>query len=295
MINIHYQILAVVVIYKINLEESPTFIALKKLSKESKLKINLLVYENSVAGVIPSEDFNQADDGFASFEYYADSTNSGIAKPYNYALQKAIENNIDWLLLLDQDTQLTPDYFNNLWEAIKVAQKPETVAIVPQIAQVERSKIFSPVVRGKLFNRPLNAYGFFEVAKMNYLHTINSGMVVSTMFLKEIEGFDLRFWLDGLDLWLFCIIRKQKRNIIVLNTIIKHNLSVKSKEYVSLDRYINILRSEKLLYNEFWDSRQRFFYIRSLVFRCIKFLFRKGYYAFFVQTSTQLFNCSLNK
>ncbi len=98
---------AVVVIYKLEIAASKTIASLHSLGRQPGLEISLLIYDNSpspqtcehpIANLFP-------------VTYVHDPQNGGLAPAYNRALQMAEANGAEWLLLLDQDTVLSADYF----------------------------------------------------------------------------------------------------------------------------------------------------------------------------------------
>jgi GT2 family glycosyltransferase len=87
--------------------------------------------------------------GYGAIEYHHAPENGGLASAYNQALSKAIEADIKWLLLLDQDTVLTPALFAALFETIESSLLPEVCAIVPKLAQ--QGKMLSPQIVGRFY------------------------------------------------------------------------------------------------------------------------------------------------
>lgn len=287
MVSNKLKLAIIIVLYKTSLDKSLTFLSIMKLPLEIRSQISVIVYENAADPIFATvEECSSFMREFAAFEYIRNAENGGVAPAYNYALQQALKNKITWLLLLDQDTELTLNYFNELCNFL-ASEKQMAVAFVPKIAQGK--KIFTPV--GGLLKHAVTASGYFTISNLNYLNTISSGLLLSVEFINSLGGFDSRFWLDGLDHWLFCMMLKQNSRIFIGNSILQHNLSVKSKGYVSFERYANILDSENLLYLECWTAKQRIVYILTLLYRSAKFVIKTHRFKYSIRTLTQLFLC----
>ena len=120
---------AVIVLYGMAPEDSPAFRSLiEARTRLSEASVLILVWDNS-----PSWQFNQhlADNVL----YCHDARNPGLAAAYNHAIEIAIQQRSDWLITLDQDTTVPPDYLVRMASASQsYASRLDVGAIVPQIA-----------------------------------------------------------------------------------------------------------------------------------------------------------------
>ena len=230
-------VLGVLVLYKRSLRESETFMSLSKALVGTIMKLDLLVYDNSAE----SHFDKNVELGYSgSITYIHDSNNPGICKAYNTGLEKALAINKKWLLLLDQDTDITSNYIESLLNAVE--KDKNYASIVPVI--YSNSNIVSPT-RYDFLGR-MKAIEEEEVNKVvSNITAINSGACISTKFLKEINGFNTTFPLDILDHWFNHMINTHNRNTFVLNTKLIHNLSVADYNSLSIDRYEKIIKSER--------------------------------------------------
>jgi GT2 family glycosyltransferase len=234
----------VVVLYKLKPEESKTFQTLKPImnSTISPFKdIELIIYDNSPT----KHDFTPPRIEGIHITYYHDPRNLGIASAYNYAWSAAKENNSQWLLLLDHDTELTQEYFNSI---LTIEDVPENVAaVVPKINS--ENTMISPVYSHSL--RPLKEERPSPGVQDQPVMAINSGALISVPFLNEINGFNEDFPLDYLDHWLFYKIYEKGRKVYLIDVELEHELSVLDYTRVSLQRYQSILNSEVNFYQNF--------------------------------------------
>src|SRR5947209_5613325 len=108
------QIIIIIVLFKrkvANLSSSPILFRLCNSPEEN---IKLIIYDNS-----PCNDPNIYKVLSERVIYFHNKTNPGLAYPYNFALDYCNKEGIQWLLLLDQDTLLTNEYFEELLPFVK--------------------------------------------------------------------------------------------------------------------------------------------------------------------------------
>ena len=136
--------------------------------------------------------------------YIHDPSNGGLVSAYNFALQRAESEEREWLLLLDQDTSLTPEFVLELVRATGSLQsRSEVAAIVPKL-QVN-GRIDSPAAdffdqMRRQFLRPEQAITQATVGiQEQSLCSYNSGSALRVTALRSIGGFPSEFWLDFLD------------------------------------------------------------------------------------------------
>lgn len=229
----------IIVLYKTKLEDSLTFKALKKnLSLLKDLGSKILIYNNS-----PEIEIPQSND----YVIYTPTENLMLAGAYNYALQKAIENKAQWLLLLDQDTELNQDYFERL-NAFLNKTDVSTVydVVVPTLSIGD--KHLSPIAYYKStgpfishLNKPLrnneDVVQYVTNEGKNYA-AFNSASLLSIEILQRINGFDENYPLDMLDHKYYHLLNKLGAKIYILDAHLKHTLSLLEKENtMSVTRY----------------------------------------------------------
>ena len=230
----------VVVLYNCTLTESHTVNSLLAMNLDASSlghEISVLLYDNG----IPTKQNTTADN--AQFHYVSAPENLGLPGAYNYALQGAIESAADWLLLLDQDTKLPLNYFKKLCTAVNSHNHyPAIVAAVPKMCY--QNVFFSPskvLYAGVM--RPVEK--LFLGVYPKEIFAIGSCSLLRVNFLKEIGGFTKDYWLDSLDRWLYKQIHLSRRDVLVTDIIVEHELSVMNfDKFVSESRYINILNYE---------------------------------------------------
>ena len=247
MIKKSNNLLIVLVLYNELLEDSKTF---KSLILETKplgaARYTLLIYDNSLK-VRSDLSFLEQYRLYFEFFYISDKSNPGISYAYNTAIDLANKENVSWLLLLDQDTVLSPKYISTFLETVKTPNE-FIVSYVPRIFSKLSKNIISPFrinSIGIMNNISNEIKGIF---KHNAI-AINSGAFVNVNFVNSIGGFSKEYPLDMLDFWLFDKIYSKGKYLYILDMDIEHDLSVLNFENdVSLSRYKSILSSENLFF-----------------------------------------------
>ncbi|SNT27888.1 Glycosyltransferase, GT2 family [Granulicella rosea] len=213
----HPRVLAVIVLYRMQAEASPAYRSLREAlnALAPELRFAVALYDNSPVEHAPPEDFPCV--------YRHDPTNPGLAKPYNRALQLAKDKGAHWLLLLDQDTVVTPDYLEELTAAIEaVAGNAEVAAICPRL--VDAGLVCSPIhppTWGPPGAFPLEVTGIAPAA----VQPFNSGALLRVDAVEAIGGFDTRFPLDYLDHATFAALQQRGGRIYLLRSALEHHLS----------------------------------------------------------------------
>src|SRR5260370_7175530 len=268
------RIVAVVVIYKMTAEDSPTFVEVSKFLKgndgESEL-IELMVCDNTP--------YKQTGPVNFSGSYIRDSTNPGLAEHYNLALRRAEELGGSWLMLLDQDTTVTAEYVEEaLQRTATLATDDRIAALVPKL-----------VMNGILFSPHLPGYGKrahpvdrnLTGVPGTRLVAFGSGALVKVSALREIGGFPEKFWLDFLAHAPFLSLQDTGREIFVMHSALRHDVSAekpdKQNDPAIPPRFENVLDAGLGLFQEYGSFRDRLLYRIGLC-RPVIGTFRRGWF-----------------
>jgi GT2 family glycosyltransferase len=250
----------IVVLYQRALSASPTCVSLSGQRLPGSRDL-FLVYDNSPRsnlGPIP-----------AGWETVTDSSNGGLLAAYRYALSRAKAAACPWILLLDQDTELPPDFLLAAHKNLTLLQNhADVVAIVPIVKAGHRQ--LSPMLPRLGRESPLVVR---EVVETRWLMAINSGTCLRVDFIESIGGFSEMFWLDYLDHWLFKMIHNRRKSVYVSNMVLQHELSVANmNKGLSVQRYNNVLRAERQFTNDYLPPLWRVALVPRLLMRAMKHL-----------------------
>ena len=239
------RIFAIVVVYKMNPIETPSFVSLQRARASvsgNRLCLRILLYDNSCdapyAGTMP--------DGV---EYYAASKNAGLSSAYNHALRLAASHGYDWLLTLDQDSVVPVNFLDRLTEiAAAVEANRSVAAIVPFIS--EGGKTHSPYwFLAGAFPRYFKAGTSGVSAHDTY--AFNSAATLRVSALMEVGGYNPWFWLDHSDGYIFRQLHRHGKRVFLAGDLqVGHDFATTHLETkVSLSRYRNMRLAE----SAFWD------------------------------------------
>ncbi|SEP91973.1 Glycosyltransferase, GT2 family [Lachnospiraceae bacterium NE2001] len=192
-------------------------------------KTRIIVVDNSD----PSFDAEDNDElnSFISIHgiaYIKSGENIGLSKAYNKALEYALhqsENpNKDFLMLLDDDTELTYDYMHEIYKAYKYASSLEDeINVITGLIESE-GRPMSPLYRFA-----------FSYSEKNCIKTpgaykdvccISSGMAVRLSALEKVGGFEESLFLDMIDYTLMYELSRHDLNrMMVVDAHIEQSFS----------------------------------------------------------------------
>ncbi len=260
--EIKSDILCVIVIYKLMLKNSISFNSIINSQENINKNRTIIIYDNS------PESQNIPNSFPIQSIYFHDKDNGGLSAAYNFAVNYCSKKQIPWLLLLDQDTSLTKEYFSELDEILPTINlNEEVVCIVPKILSGRRK--ISPII--------LQTGGFIKKIK-NDIHGIadfsitgiNSGTLLKVDFIKSLGGFNPLFRIDMLDYWYFKMITKYHKKSYIMKSTLQHDLSIMDYSTVSVDRYENIIKAEFIFYRNYCSKNDLIIFCGRLFFRLIK-------------------------
>lgn len=226
--DISSKILFVIVIYKVDLKSSLTFVSLieslKILKYESKF--DLLVCDNSPVSQVDLTDFEN--NNLLNFHYIHDTYNPGISLSYNRAVNLAFSKSQRWLLVFDQDTILpinTIDKYINI-----LLEYPNYPIYAPQL--FSKNSLLSPcnyyMYRGTHITKIQKG-----IHTMKNKNILNSGLLIDINAFKAVGGYDENVWLYFSDFVFFNKLKRKYTEFIVIDCCLSHELS--SSDYRDLD------------------------------------------------------------
>lgn len=124
--------------------------------------------------------------------YFSMNGNKGLSKAYNKAL-KMIPENTDYVLWLDDDTDLPDDFFLLLEKYVNINDK--YMVYIPVVKAANNKKgLLSPCIMRHGYTYRVNAIDEIN----NKFSAINSGMLVSSKLYRDY-AYDENIFLDCLD------------------------------------------------------------------------------------------------
>lgn len=243
-----FSLLAVVVLYKLEPAESITLQTLLRAhaatsqQNEIDLQLSIVLVDNTpdreTVPTIP-----------AGIVYFATQENLGLANAYNRAIILAQQQGCEWLLTLDQDTDVPEDFLTKIASiGQKVQSSPAIAAIVPQISAGKIPLSPNYFRAGAIAMRfPV---GYTGVSKQP-VSAFNSAATIRVDALQQMGGYDPYFWLDSSDAKMLRNLHRFGKSVFVAGEIqVEHEFSMKAmQQRISPWRYRHILLAE----SAFWD------------------------------------------
>ncbi|KAG1650677.1 hypothetical protein GQR58_027839 [Nymphon striatum] len=209
--------LVVLVLYRIELKDSPSYISLSKGIKQDQ-QIDMLVYDNSPDKNAETKHF---EDNRFRIQYINDPSNPGVSTAYNAGISKAAETNKKWILFLDQDTTLDEtllDKFLNEVNTRKDISIFATTLFGPNKNLISPSRYFFK--RGFALSKTPTG-----VCKLDRTRPINSTVLVATQVFKKAGLYNENIRLDFSDHEFFDRVNQQYEHMFVVHSNSFHSLS----------------------------------------------------------------------
>ncbi len=237
-----YRLLVVVVLYKSSFNESKTLSSVKKQNwKPDDFK--LIIWDNSPVPQL-LEAIND-EKKYLDFEYIAKPENEWLSKVYNQVVEKF---SFDYIMLLDQDSIIPPDYFTELHNSIK--ENPAINLFLPIVKN--NNKIVSPAsfqfFKGKHWKTETTG-----LTKSKNIIAVTSGMVISgNYFNKHSYKFDERLNLYAIDTKFMLDYARNEELLFILSLVFQHNSALWSNPSKDdlLPRFRNLRKAWSIMLSD---------------------------------------------
>lgn len=130
---------------------------------------------------------------YKDFVIYEKMWNPGISVAYNKIQKYALNNNIEWIVLLDQDTTLPTNTIDIYMKSIN----RRDIRIKAPIVYIEKG-ILSPSIY-KNYHSFLLKNLSPGIMSFKNISCINTGLMINTLFFEEVGGYNENLKLDFCD------------------------------------------------------------------------------------------------
>lgn len=220
------KIYAVMVVYNKRLAECPSFRSAKRQSN-----VQLLVVDNSTDELVQ----NQEEARKAGAWFLSMNGNYGLSRAYNAAFDVLREKPGDWIVLLDDDTEIPDDY----WLQLRM-ESPDAVLL--PVVMTANGKMISPAeMKHDIPHMVKSSESIREITG------INSGMAIPKQ-LADSYFYDERLFLDYVDHQFLKDIKKSGEKIRILPVYLKQNFSVDILDLAPAIRRLKIQKRDLLTY-----------------------------------------------
>lgn len=262
------KILILVVNYNLSIKESKTLINLKNNKNLILDNWTIFCWDN-----LPLNSnlkiFKQEFEGIKKV-YIGSKKNESLMNIYNNAIEK-YKDEYDYLILLDNDTDITEDYLNEIKDLVN--QNTKLNLILPKI--INQNIVYSPqlsfptkIKRRKFFDK--EEYG---LKSSKDIFAINSGMVIATDYLKKTNfKYDERLKFYGTDNYFINNYEKNEEQFYMMKTIINHSFSMHEKEQLEkiLWRFEDYLNGSMVMLEKYKKIEKLIFLLKLIKMTIIK-------------------------
>ncbi len=253
--NIQPTIQAVVVLYRTAPQDSVALcglLAALQQDPEAAAAISVLVYDNSPDAPAASQVALPANVAFVH-----DPSNGGLLAAYNCALALAKSNGAGWLLLLDDDTQVTPEFVRSQLQFSQSNPEATLAAAVPKLRSKDKVQSPHAPVGGR--QQPL-ADSFTGEARLGTT-AFNSGAMLRRSAVEAVGGFHSGYRIDFLDHAMFARLARAGYRVWVLPVTLDHAMTWEDPaRQMGVDRFASVLEAEQRFHREYgsWTTMLAF-------------------------------------
>lgn len=233
-------IIASIVVYNKKIEESITY---KRIKDTSRSNIKILVVDNSETD-FGNEEYCKKN----MIDYISMNGNKGLSKAYNVVIKYCKQQNVDVIILFDDDTEITDEYFDKLDKALF---EEMNIDIFAPIIYGQDGVIYSPnefnFVKNHFISSPEQ-----DVSQEKF-NAIASCLAIRMRVFDDYSFNELLF-LDQVDQFFFCEQRKRGRIFGKLDVEIQQNFYQRESKLTSKDawkrlqlRIVDIIRHARLM------------------------------------------------
>ncbi len=246
-------ILAILVLYDRKLDEAtswPTLLALLESDGPFRLG-HCLIHDNSRERHAP------ASTAASNVSVCWTPANLGTAGAYINAIDIAKVHGCDWLLLLDQDTDLPTDYLDRAARTLDTL--PNAAILVPRVRHGHN--LVSPAtIRSSGSVKPTSGPSM----RTGIPTAISSGIILRSMAVASVPPFPRAIWLDYVDHWMFLSFARRKLAIGLIDADLSHDLSIRTPKTLSAERLISILEAENAFNDTMTGGHRGWLWLRRI-------------------------------
>ncbi|MGP6148699.1 glycosyltransferase [Priestia flexa] len=245
--------------------------SLKSLSESilvSEKKANIIIFDNSdkVDIIMENKEYCEMN----NILYQGCGRNMGLSRAYNNVIK---ENNLQWICLLDQDTDIPSNFVQLAYESTE--NNPKVMLHIPWV--VSNNKIISPAIIKGIKVTLLKSK---RKKPIKYLTAINSGMIIHKSVYEKIGYYDENLFLDSVDHNFMRKFKREYKNYCIVDSELQQDFSEFSN---SLEGSLNRFKIFKSDYKYFCSTSiyGKVYYFIHIIYKVIKLSLRFQTFKFF--------------
>lgn len=220
------KVFALIVIYNRRLSDSPSF-----LSAINQPDVHVVVCDNS------TESLNNQEEALSAGAWYLSMHgNKGLPKAYNRGLELIQSNYPDWVVILDDDTELTDHY----WKTLRTLT-PDKRIHVP-VVKTANGIILSPAQMKQDLPVAVD-----DIRRITDITAINSGMVLPGS-LAAIQRYDEDLFLDYVDHQFLKECKCRQIAVEIMDTELIQNFSSEETDFDKLAKRFEVFKRDTITY-----------------------------------------------
>ena len=229
------EFICILTIYNMNYKSSQTYQDIIKSPYFKGNRITIIIADNSTKNCD-----NRESELLQHHIYQNMQGNKGLAKAYNASIDKieCAENKI--VVLFDDDSHLSDDYFERIEEAFIKSKADICIPVVYD----QNLDILSPAIETKWnFHR---VHSFNEINQTN-IDAINSGMAIRSTIFRDYH-YDEHYFLDYIDHAFIRDMKKAGNTIFISQAHLYQQFSILSDNYQSTVQRFKISKKDMKYY-----------------------------------------------
>lgn len=209
----------------------------------------VLLWDNSPCS-LPNKELQVLTDLFSNFKYLNTPENLPLSSIYNAAITKSINNATQYLVLLDDDSNIDHLFFK---EALKNVHSGHQL-LLPVIKNggVIRSPLKYYIIKSFIFSK----LSVGAMASKNIM-AINSGMIIAVKFLEKYEfRYDDRLQSYGTDNYFMRFYAQKCKVLFIMEYVLDHSLSFFDTDNIQrkIEIFQNIKKANLIVHQvNFWE------------------------------------------
>ena len=180
-------------------------INLSNLTKLSKVTNKILIIDNG-SSKETLKLLSLIKEKFPMVSIYYNPKNLGLAAAQNIGIKKAIAENFDWILFLDQDSffqEGSIENFKKYYLSLDQKQRESIAILAPRVFDLNLNSFYAHLIpKWKIFFKKLKCEQKNSIKGV--LFAISSGSLIKTEVFKKIGLFREDFFIDFIDVE-FCL------------------------------------------------------------------------------------------
>lgn len=190
-------------------------------------QVNKVIIVDNGSDIETTEVLRELQEKYENVEVIYNNRNLGLGKAQNIGIKKAMEENFDWILLLDHDSKVPPDMVKRMLEhynKLPENEKKQIGMIAPNIYDINLEDYMWHIVWEDKYFKRVKCNSTSHVIK-NVVSIIASGSLIKTEVFKKIGLMREDYFIDQIDIeFAFRLLDNGFKNIVLCSVVLYHTI-----------------------------------------------------------------------